>query len=450
MAVSSGETRAARPSTNWHGRRVTLMGLGRHGGGLGAARFLLEQGARLTISDHGQREQLAASLQALAGFPLHAVRFGRHDPRDFTTADCVVANPAVRPDHACLSAARAAGVTVTSEIELLLTHCPARVIGVTGSNGKSTTAAMLAHVLTAAGRRNWLGGNIGGSLLGDLEQMHRDDWVVLELSSFQLAHLSDAAPRPELAVITNCTPNHLDWHDSFALYARAKRRILGSPTTRAIVDPTDPVSSRWPHPDRTRQSWPLERVGPLALPGRHNRQNAALAAAAAEAVGVSPDTIRAGLAHFVGLEHRLQPLAPVAGRRCYNDSKATTPAATRAALDAVRGPLWLLAGGVSKGADFDDVARHVVRRACGAAVFGESRRQWQAALSTAAKSFRVHVGESLREAFDWCWQQSSSGDALLLSPACASHDQFQDYQARGAAFGALVEARAACTSARPT
>jgi UDP-N-acetylmuramoylalanine--D-glutamate ligase len=438
MAVSSLDPVSGIES-EWAGRRVTLMGLGRHGGGLGAARFLVERGARLTISELADPHTLAESLDALAGLPIHALKFGGHDENDFSTAGCVVVNPAVRPDHPCVQVARAAGAVMTSEIELFLRHCPARVIGVTGSNGKSTTAAMLAEILAAAGRRTWLGGNIGTSLLGRLERMRGEDWVVLELSSFQLAHLGDNAPPPEMAVITNCTPNHLDWHGSFAHYAASKRRIVRSADTLAVVNPRDPVTSTWPIAGRTCSSWPLSALGPLAIGGEHNRHNAALAAAAAEAAGVRRSIIRRCLASFRGLQHRLQLVAEVASRRFYNDSKATTPQATGAALAALEGPLWLLAGGVSKGANFDELAGQVVRRACGAAVFGSSGESLRASLAARRAGFRTVRCDSLAEAFDWCWRQSRAGDAVLLSPACASYDQFRDFEARGAAFCELVQ-----------
>lgn len=427
----------------WAGRRVTLMGLGRHGGGTGAARFLAERGAQLTISELADRGALVESLDALSGLPIHALKCGGHDENDFSSTECVVVNPAVRPDHPCLQIARAAGAVITSEIELFLKSCPAHVIGVTGSNGKSTTATMLAGILAAAGRHSWLGGNIGTSLLGQLRQMRGGDWVVLELSSFQLAHLSAGAPLPQIAVVTNCTPNHLDWHGSFARYAAAKRRLLRSSHTLAVLNPRDPVTSVWRFAARVSPSWPLETAGPLAIPGNHNRHNAALAAAAAEAAGVERPIIRDTLASFRGLEHRLQFVAEVASRRFYNDSKATTPEATAAALAALDGPTWLLAGGVSKGASFDELAQSVVRRACGAAVFGESGDQLRDSFLAERAAFEVFRCQSLSDALVWCWRRSRAGDAILLSPACASYDQFRDFQARGAAFCQWVSSLAA-------
>jgi UDP-N-acetylmuramoylalanine--D-glutamate ligase len=279
-------------------------------------------------------------------------------------------------------------------------------------------------------------------LLGDVEQMTLDDWVVLELSSFQLAHLSETAPRPPLAVVTNCTPNHLDWHCDFDHYARAKQRLIvgQTPGSVVILNPHDSVSSAWSAlaPGRTQAAWPLERVGSLVVPGRHNRHNAACAAAAARAAGVSDAAIREALANFQGLDHRLQRVAEVAGRDFYNDSKSTSPEATLAALAALDQPVWLLAGGQSKGESFEALAGAIVARAKGAALFGAARDTLSSCISARRADFALQKCQRLSDALDWCWRRSQRGDAILLSPACASYDQFADFAARGAAFCHLV------------
>jgi UDP-N-acetylmuramoylalanine--D-glutamate ligase len=423
---------------DWTARRVTLMGLGRHGGGLGAARYLAAHGARLTISDTADRDALAEMLARLSDVPLARLSLGGHDESDFRGAEFIVVNPAVRPQHPCLQIARANGAILTSEIELFLQRCPAHVVGVTGSNGKSTTCSMLAAMLTADGRRVWLGGNIGGSLLGELGRMTAADWVVLELSSFQLAHLSERAPLPAIAVVTGCTPNHLDWHGSFDAYRRAKQRIVCSRPADSLVvlNPWDQEVASWAalaH-GRTARAWSLDEIPPLAVAGIHNRHNAACAAAAAQAAGASAGAIRDALSAFGGLKHRLQWVATVAGRRIFNDSKATTPEATMAALAALEGDIWLVAGGSSKGASFDAVARAIISRARGAAFFGATRDELLHCLQSQRAGFNCLATERLGDALDWCWRQSRAGDAIVLSPACASHDQFHDFQERGEMF----------------
>jgi UDP-N-acetylmuramoylalanine--D-glutamate ligase len=424
----------------WRERRVTVMGLGRHEGGLGAARYLAGLGARVTISDTASREQLGDSLARLADLPIAGAKLGGHDPCDFHDADCVVVNPAVHPDHPALQIARAAGTTISSEIEIFLRACPGRVIGVSGSNGKSTTATMLFEILVADGHRAWLGGNIGRSLLGELDKMTAEDWVVLELSSFQLAHLSPTAPLPAIAVLTNCTPNHLDWHRTFEAYRQAKQRLLTRRDGCAVLNAGDAEVAAWRTlaAGRAWDGWPLDALPPLRVPGEHNRQNASLAAAAAELAGVSRSAIREALGHFAGLKHRLQFVAEVDGRRFYNDSKSTTPEATIAAIDALDAPAWLLAGGRAKGADFDRLARSIRGQVRGVALFGEARGAIHERLAARSPELPTFACEGLADAFAWCWRRSQAGDAILLSPACASHDQFRDFAARGEAFCELA------------
>ncbi len=442
-ATTAPRAACGQPTTSpWNGKRVTLMGLGRHGGGLGAARYLAERGAAVTISDVADAAQLAESLARLEDVPLAAVKLGLHDPDDFRSADLVVVNPAVRPDHPLLALARESGAALTSETELFLRACPATVIGVTGSNGKSTCCAMLAEVLSAAGRRTWLGGNIGGSLLDDVDLMTTSDWVVLELSSFQLAHLSPGTPMPRYGLVTNCTPNHLDWHGQLAEYVAAKQRLVREqpPQGWTVLDPADRVLAPWraTAAGRLLAPWADQRVPELAVPGRHNRRNAAAVAALAESLGCDVSIVRDTLADFTGLDHRIQFLGEIEGRRFYNDSKSTSPDAARAALAAVPGPIWWLAGGAAKGASFDELAHVAVLTIRGAALYGAARDAVGRSLQQATAACQLHSTPQLADALAWCWRQSQPGDAIVLSPACASHDQFQDFTERGEVFCQLV------------
>ena len=221
-------------SLDVQGKRVTVMGLGRHGGALGVVRFLVERGTRVTISDAASADSLGDSLDALRGVAVARLNLGGHQQRDFAGADLVVVNPAVPPNNPWLAWIVSHGIPITTEIELALAHCRGRVIGVTGSNGKSTTACMIDHLLRSSGIQSWLGGNFGGSLLTDVARIAADDWVVLELSSFQLARIT--APRPvEIAVVLNCTPNHLDWHLDFDSYKRAKQQLLALQNAEGIA-----------------------------------------------------------------------------------------------------------------------------------------------------------------------------------------------------------------------
>jgi UDP-N-acetylmuramoylalanine--D-glutamate ligase len=413
------------------------MGLGHFGGGVAAARWLARQGAVVTVTDTADASALADSLVDLRGEPIAAFHLGGHREEDFRRTDLLVVNPAVRPDNPFLRTARESAVRVTSEIELFVEACPARIVGVTGSNGKSTTAAMMAVLLNAT-----LGGNIGGSLLERVGDIGGDDWVVLELSSFQLHHLSAEARMPHVAVVTGCTPNHLDWHGSLAHYAAAKQRILVGQSSGdiAILNTRDPEVSSWQPLVRGGlvPPMPLADIPPLAVPGDHNRINAACAAAAALAVGCDAEVVDRGLRAFRGLPQRLELFAEIDGRRFYNDSTATTPESTIAALHSLTEPVWLLGGGRSKGFDFGPLAAAVVARARGAAFFGTVRSELLAAVTARVPGFSCMATETLDEALAWCWRQSRPGDAIVLSPGCASTDQFRNFRHRGKRFVELV------------
>jgi UDP-N-acetylmuramoylalanine--D-glutamate ligase len=433
---------AAAARADWSGKRVTLMGLGRHGGGAGAARFLAQAGSRITLSERAPLDELDDGLALVRDVPFEAVHAGGHDPRHFQSAYAVVVNPAVGADHPCLVEARRSGCQVTSEIELFLRYAPSQVIGVTGSVGKSTTSAMLSEILRADGRRTWLGGNFGGSLLDDLARMQSDDWIVLELSSFQLAHLSDQARLPRWAVITNCAPHHLEWHGGFEAYAAAKRRLaaVAGPDSFVILNERDREAWSWRERASARvlPPWSLERVGSLPLAGEHNRQNAACAAAAAEALGVKPQAIRAALGQFRGLPHRMESLGWLGGRVWINDSKATTPIATAAALDAFKAPTWLLVGGKDGNVSFAQLATHIRDNVMGIAAFGAARHKIAQAISSECGWLPLTSCKCLQDAVGWCYFHSQPADTILLSPGCPSHDAFADFQARGDAFRQLA------------
>jgi len=431
---------------DFRGRRVTIMGLGHFGGGVAAARWLARRGALVTVTDLADEQVLADSLASLRGVAVARVQLGGHREEDFRTAELVVVNPAVRPDNRMLQIARQSGVRQTSEIELFMAACPAPIIGVTGSNGKSTTAAMTAAILRAAGHRTWLGGNIGSSLLERLDRIRPDDWVVLELSSFQLWHLGPGAAVPQVAVVTGCSPNHLDWHESYQGYLAAKQRILLGQTADdlAVLNVHDPEVDAWGDLVRGRRVAlpPLEQIPTLCVPGKHNRINAACAAAAARGIGCDEQAIGRGLKSFRGLPQRLEWFAVLEGRRFYNDSTSTTPEATIAALESLQHPVWLLAGGRDKGVDFGELGAAVVGSARGAAFFGAVRDVLQGRVAAEDPKFPCNATEKLDQALAWCWQRSRPGEAIVLSPGCASGDQFRNFRHRGQRFVELVRALA--------
>ncbi len=452
--------------THWHGRRVTVMGLGRFGGGVGVTRWLAAQGARITVTDSDPAEKLSASLDQLRGLDLQ-LRLGGHDERDFRDADLIVVNPAVKPDSPFLQLAATAGVPVATELNLFVERCRGVGVGVTGTVGKSTTTAMLGHVLQrcSPARRVWVGGNIGICLLDRVHEIAAEDLVVLELSSFQLERLPAVDWSPLVAVITNIAANHLDWHGSFDAYVSAKlniaRRARGPEDalildgSRELADAVDraalPARQRWhvgqcdgvpcawqasvANPDAPTLTWADCR---LALPGRHNCLNAAAALSAAHALGVSPGPASAALSTFEALPHRLQLVAERDGVRYYDDSKSTTPEALDTALAAFDEPLLLIVGGYDKGADLRPTMRRVAARARLAACIGVTAPVISETIRAAGG--RAELCDDLAAAVRCCKSAARAGDVVLLSPGCASWGMFSDYRERGLAFAALVRA----------
>lgn len=419
-------------------QRITVMGLGRFGGGSGVAQWLAKQGARVLITDLQSAEQLAEpieSLRDLIDADRIALRLGEHDETDFTNADLVIANPAVQKpwENRCLNAAQRAGVPITTEIRLLLEHLDRRqVIGVTGTAGKSTTAAMIHHVLTNAGGRSHLGGNIGGSLLHALDSVHPDDQIVLELSSFMLHWLGEGIGNetahgisPHIAVLTNIEPNHLDWHGTFKHYEACKGNIFR-------------YQQKGDHAiDGRAMPAPAHDI-PLIIPGRHNQRNAQLAlSATAHVLDAEPNDLAQLLSDFPGLPHRLQLVAENDGTRCFNDSKSTTPSATMLAVEAFDDPshVHLIAGGYDKGSDITPIAS-LAPHLAGLYTIGSTG----GALAEAANSDRAMHCETLDRAVEAALDRLRPGDVLLLSPGCASWDQFTSYEQRGERFGQLLEA----------
>ena len=488
------------PDLEFCNQTVTVMGLGGFGGGVGAVRFLAEAGAKVILTDLRSETELRPSLSQLdSSWPV-TLRLGRHDETDFRGTDLVVVSPAVPKESPFLAVARERGIPLTSEMNLFWERNRGRVLAVTGSNGKSTTTAMIHAILeeSLAPRssgpcglgdsiqirnrpshkgsgysRCWLGGNIGISLLPEVRRIQSDDWVVLELSSFQLEDLAPLQPRPEIAVVTNFSPNHLDRHGTVEAYRAAKQNLLRWQTadqvavvnsqsevatwptvaTRLHFGPVDEhrlgvfgegseVVARLPVELGGEQRLPLGRW--LRLPGAHNWQNAQAAIAAALAAGASVAAIEQAVSSFRGLPHRLEFVADVDGRRCFNDSKSTTPEATVLALQSFDEPIVLLAGGYNKQIDLSAIASAAVSRCRAVALLGQTGPQLGRLIETAARAANV-VGpicrgfESLEPAVAWSLQESVPGDIVLLSPGCASYDWFQNYIERGEAFVKLAK-----------
>ncbi len=488
------------------GLPVTVLGLARSG--IAAARFLADAGALVTIYDGRSESELRPAILALEGRPVALALGPEVDPAGtWDTAQLVVTSPSISPEFPTseprlrsalrsLVDGRAAGDSslpaVLSEVDLFLRLCPAPTVGVTGTKGKTTTASLIAALLSGdPSHRVVLGGNIGTPLIERLPELTPSHRVVIELSELQLPTLSRGTT---VAVYTNVTADHLDRHGSLGAYRRVKRRLaeLVDPDGALVLNAEDPVVGAYaglgtapsvlyrlerPMPGGVGvvdgwivaaglQRLPLAGRGPaatgpggrimpideLAIPGRHNLRNALAGVATALLFGVAPDAIRREAAAFRGVEHRLETVAVVDGVRFVNDSMGTQPDAVIAALEAFRPPLVLIAGGRDKGVDLEPLARVVADRATAAVLIGESAAALDALFSTAGLRHVEHApslgaaveraaslaGEALRNA-----DQAGSGPTgpiatVLLSPAAASFDMFVDYAARGRAFREAV------------
>jgi UDP-N-acetylmuramoylalanine--D-glutamate ligase len=427
-----------------HNLRVTVAGLGKFGGGVSVARWLVAQGARVLVTDQAPADKLEKSVHQLDGLPI-TFRLGEHRESDFTSCDLLVVSPAVPPTNPFLLAAERAGVPVTTEIALFLERCRARTAAVTGTKGKSTTTALLEKML-ATRHHTWLAGNIGISLLDQLDSIAPDHVVCLELSSFMLHWLGKSKWSPDLAILTMIGADHLDWHGTLADYHAAKANLVRfqKPHGIVVVDATHEHSRRLASlsPGRVIEvPRDLPRPLSLRLPGSHNQRNAQLALHAAMAWGVGFDDAQRAVETFEGLPHRLHLVHESHGVRWVNDSIATIPEAAVAAGKAFdAGTVIQIVGGSDKGLDLTPMCVELPRHCKAIFTIGTLGPSIAKRMTESCGSAGVeHVG-TLELAVARARAIACPGDVVLLSPGCASYDQFSNFEARGNAFADLARA----------
>ncbi|MCK6446562.1 MAG: UDP-N-acetylmuramoyl-L-alanine--D-glutamate ligase [Planctomycetes bacterium] len=450
------------------GQRVTVMGLGLFGGGLEVTRYLAGLGARVTVTDLRPKEKLAESLAALAASthaPVELV-LGEHRERDFTDTELVIANPAVAPSNPFLAAARRAGVPISSELVLFLEATRARVVLVTGTQGKSSTSHQTAALLAASGFRVELGGNIGRSLLSTLDELGGEAIAVVEISSYQLEALPErmrATPSVAAACCTNVLADHLERHGTLEAYDAAKRRILELCDERSVcvLNRDDPRVSAWrttrgatwwysargaagaelgiARGEFRRGSEVLGRVADLRVPGAYQQENVLAALGLARALGAAPEALAAAVPTLTGLEHREQDLGSFGGRRVWDNGVSTTPDSTIAALRSLARPLVVLIGGQMKNLPLDELVDELRSRDARVVLFGGSRDELAPAF---ARGGIEHVlAPTVADAVPAAWSLARAADEILFSPACASFDAYRNFKDRAAAFRAALPAR---------
>jgi UDP-N-acetylmuramoylalanine--D-glutamate ligase len=447
-----------KPGIELAGKRVLVVGLARTG--TATALFCAARGARVTASeeqDESRVGEAAAKLRA-AGV---AVELGGHRRETFVAQDLIIPSPGVALAMAHLVAARAEGIPVWSEIELAWRFLRGKLVAVTGSNGKTTTTALIGHILESAGFPTLVGGNIGTPLISRVDISSDATVTVAEVSSFQLEAI--AAFRAEIGALLNLTPDHLDRHESLEAYCRAKARLFENQreSDAAIVNADDPGAAGlapvgpsvfWF--SRTRRvaagaylrgeeivfrrnglETILLRRGDIGLRGEHNVENVLAAAAAAYLTGARPAAIAAGVRSFAGVEHRLEFVAEINGVSFFNDSKATNVDATLKAIDAFPGGLLIILGGKDKGSDYTLLREPLRQRARSVVLIGAASGKIAAQLDNAVP---VEAAGTLERAVRWAFAQARPGDTVLLAPACASFDQFENYEHRGRVFKQVV------------
>ncbi|MGI9103711.1 MAG: UDP-N-acetylmuramoyl-L-alanine--D-glutamate ligase [Terriglobales bacterium] len=448
---------------NLKGKRVLVVGLGKSG--VAAAQFLHELGARVTASDAKAEDELRGDIRALLDLGV-TVETGGHGERTFRQQDLIVVSPGVPTGVPQLAQAKAMGIPVIGEIELASRFLKGHVVAITGSNGKTTTTALVGSVIAWGGYESLVGGNIGTPAISLVRESTEDTYNVLEVSSFQLESIQSF--HPQFAVVLNITPDHLDRHGSFEAYLGAKKRIFENQTASdyAILNADDPQCEKLKNAGRAQVRWfsrkkevvqgafvrderilhrddsgehEIVPVSEIPLKGAHNLENVLAAVCVGMLVPCEPHRIRAAIKEFKAVEHRLEYVNSVNGVEFYNDSKATNVDATIKALESFPGNIHIILGGKDKGFPYTVLQPLLQQRAKRVYTIGAAASKIEKEIAGAVEI--VHA-ETLENAVRRAFEAASPGDTVLLAPACASFDQFESYEHRGRVFKDLVQSLA--------
>jgi UDP-N-acetylmuramoylalanine--D-glutamate ligase len=449
----------------YQGKRVLVMGAARSG--IAAARFLLAHGARVILTDIKKREDLEPAITSLLETASNtgalALELGGHRDESFRSCDLVVVSPGIPLALPIFAWSRKAGIPIIAEVEFAYRHLEGKIIGITGSNGKTTTTTLVAELLKGAGLKGYAAGNIGTPLISLADHTSPDEIYAVELSSFQLEGIREF--RPFIASILNLTPDHMDRYAVFSDYIAAKKRILmnqqktdfavlnaDDPRTSAIASKVHATAVRFSRlrtvrygafvrsgraifrsPQGEKDLFPVDAV---ALKGTHNLENVLAAASMAILAGAALESLERSIRNFKGVEHRIEFVSELNGVQYFNDSKATNVDATIKSLESFPGNILLIAGGQDKAGDFTALRSLVRDRVKHLVLIGEATEKIKRALSGLADTIEA---QSMQEAVAVCSRMAEPGDVVLLAPACASFDMFRDYEHRGRVFKEAVK-----------
>jgi len=448
---------------------VTVVGLGRTG--LALVQYLARAHARLTVSDQKKEAELGTSIARLAPYSVK-YSLGGHDEGVICSSEVIFLSPGVPSDLPVIQKAREKGIPITTELELFLELCPAPVIGVTGTKGKTTTTTLIGEMLKRGPRPVLVGGNIGTPVINKLTQLTPRYWVILEMSSFQLESLTVS---PHIAVVLNLGEDHLDRYPNMESYVAAKKPILAYQRKKDIAILNADDSLVWDLKNLSAgQIFPFSRVQKLErgvslrdgkisiadeggqtpviearkilLPGSHNLENVLAAVAVGHKAGIKAEVMAQVVSSFKGVEHRQEFVVVKKGVTYINNSQGTNPMATIRAIESYDQPVILIVGGKDKGTDFTALARAILEKTRGAILMGQSALKIEEALTRVrqsepglkASSAVIERRSTLAEAVTLSSELARAGDLVLLSPACSSFDQFSDYEERGRVFKELV------------
>lgn len=440
------------------GSKALVVGMKKSG--TASAELLVRQGAVVRATD---LKPLAELPDARAVVERLGISFTQQTPEVFLHCDLIVLSPDVPADLPPLEEARRRGVAVIGEVELAAPFLRGSTIGITGSNGKTTTTSLVGHILGAAGLPVQVGGNIGTPVTAMIDSSRADGWNVLELSSFQLESIAEF--RAHIGLALNVTQNHLDRHHTLANYAAAKGRLFETMRAEdfAVLNAGDPVCVGYAKKTRAHVEWFGSDVGQVSglsaisaglcgdklildgkllmdakdipIRGRHNVENVLAAAIAAARAGVNHEGIAAAVRTFHAVEHRLEFVRQVSGVDFYNDSKATSVDATLKAIDAFPGNLWVILGGKDKGLDYAPLREPLAAKAREVLLIGKAAPKIGEALDGAVPLVDAHT---MAQAVALAYANARPGDTVLLAPACASFDQFRSFEHRGEVFKQIV------------